>query len=74
MPQPQYITSKSVYNPATTRTPNQNEFACPALPKTPRVSHTCVLRTSPNPQSQSRSDSVARSLEEKVLTLYTLDN
>ena len=33
MPQPQYITSKSVQNPATARTPNQKEFACPTLPQ-----------------------------------------
>ena len=36
MPQPQYITPKSVHKPATPRTPNQNDFACPALPQNPQ--------------------------------------
>ena len=35
MPQPQYIISKSVHNPATPGTPNQNESARPALPQNP---------------------------------------
>ena len=30
------ITSKSIHNPATPRTTNQKEFACPALPQSPQ--------------------------------------
>jgi hypothetical protein len=36
MPQSQYIILKSVHNPGTPRTPNQNEFACPVLPQIPQ--------------------------------------
>ena len=36
MPQSQYIILKSVHNPGTPRTPNQNEFACPTPPQNPQ--------------------------------------
>ena len=52
MLQPQYITSKSVHNPATPQTPNQNKFACPALPQ--------------NPQSETLQGNVTKSMADNA--------
>ena len=58
MPQPQYITSKSIHNPATPQTPNQKKFACTSLPQ--------------NLQSETVQGNVTKSMAYNVTSGYAL--
>ena len=61
-----HIFSKSAHNPATPRTPNQKEFACPTLPQTPRVRHFRATVT----KSMARNNPLHLSVDLSSILLY----